>query len=328
MRNVVLPMKAICEDIGITVSLNRSQQSMNVGGSTFYIFGANNEAAQDKIQGMTARGALLDEALLMPKSFVIQAIGRCSMPDSRILMTMNKGNPNHWLKKEFIDEDRVLLLESKLSDNPHIANEAVDMYNAMFTGHYKARMIDNLWSAATGQIFPTPLTAKEIPHGGSKVIAIDPAQSGTTAALLFVRAKDGGWVIAGEYYETGEKTPADHARDIASLAPEADFLIDPSGVNLRQALQILGCRVSNSNNDVASGIQYAQSALRAGRIRVFHAPNLLAEIGGYVWDEKAAMQGEDKPVKQRDHACDALRYFARRYCPPRPLTPTAKPKGL
>lgn len=29
----------------------------------------------------------------------------------------------------------------------------------------------------------------------------------------------------------------------------------------------------------------------------------------YVWDEKAAEHGEDKPVKVNDHCMDAVRYF-------------------
>ena len=33
------------------------------------------------------------------------------------------------------------------------------------------------------------------------------------------------------------------------------------------------------------------------------------EFGSYIWDEKAAQQGEDRPVKENDHAMDAVRYF-------------------
>ena len=37
--------------------------------------------------------------------------------------------------------------------------------------------------------------------------------------------------------------------------------------------------------------------------------NTLKEFHAYVWDEKASANGEDKPIKQFDHAMDALRYF-------------------
>ena len=38
-------------------------------------------------------------------------------------------------------------------------------------------------------------------------------------------------------------------------------------------------------------------------------PNTIKEFGSYIWDQKASERGEDKPVKQHDHAMDALRYF-------------------
>jgi hypothetical protein len=31
-------------------------------------------------------------------------------------------------------------------------------------------------------------------------------------------------------------------------------------------------------------------------------------LPGYAWDDKAALVGEDKPIKVNDHECDALRY--------------------
>ena len=34
------------------------------------------------------------------------------------------------------------------------------------------------------------------------------------------------------------------------------------------------------------------------------------EFGSYIWDAKAAEHGEDKPVKEHDHALDAARYMA------------------
>lgn len=37
---------------------------------------------------------------------------------------------------------------------------------------------------------------------------------------------------------------------------------------------------------------------------------LIGELGTYLWDEKFCKIGEDKPLKERDHGPDALRYFA------------------
>ena len=45
--------------------------------NTYYLFGGRDESSCKLIQGITLAGVLLDEAALMPKSFVEQACARC-----------------------------------------------------------------------------------------------------------------------------------------------------------------------------------------------------------------------------------------------------------
>ena len=50
--------------------------------------------------------------------------------------------------------------------------------------------------------------------------------------------------------------------------------------------------------------------LLAGSIFIdISCETLLKEFASYIWDAKAGDRGEDKPVKEHDHALDALRYF-------------------
>jgi len=37
--------------------------------------------------------------------------------------------------------------------------------------------------------------------------------------------------------------------------------------------------------------------------------NFRRELESYVWDQKAKERGDEKPVKQNDHAMDAVRYL-------------------
>jgi hypothetical protein len=39
-----------------------------------------------------------------------------------------------------------------------------------------------------------------------------------------------------------------------------------------------------------------------------HCTKTISEFSAYRWDPKAQEKGEDKPIKQFDHAMDALRY--------------------
>ena len=42
---------------------------------------------------------------------------------------------------------------------------------------------------------------------------------------------------------------------------------------------------------------------------------MIDEFQSYVWDEKAARAGKEQPVKQADHAMDALRYYCKTMLP-------------
>ena len=80
-KNVIRPMLQILEAWGWPYTYIRSgtDARVEIGSNVYYLYGANTEAAQDALQGLTAAGAYLDEAALFPKSFIDQAIGRCSV---------------------------------------------------------------------------------------------------------------------------------------------------------------------------------------------------------------------------------------------------------
>ncbi len=60
-------------------------------------------------------------------------------------------------------------------------------------------------------------------------------------------------------------------------------------------------------------------AKRKFKVHRKNCPNFLEEVAGYVWDGKAALHGEDKPVKSKDHTLDAARYFVKTIIKPRRL---------
>ena len=70
-----------------------------------------------------------------------------------------------------------------------------------------------------------------------------------------------------------------------------------------------GYKVRQANNNVADGIRETASALKCDRIKVCnHLKNWKEEVAGYRWDDSS---GIDKPVKEKDHAMDAMRYFVK-----------------
>ena len=70
-------------------------------------------------------------------------------------------------------------------------------------------------------------------------------------------------------------------------------------------------KVKEADNAVIDGINVVLNWLGEVRIHIVaeRCPNLLKEFASYIWDMKAQERGEDKPIKQNDHALDALRYL-------------------
>lgn len=68
----------------------------------FYLFGGKDESSASLIQGMTLCGVLFDEVALMPRSFVEQALARCSVNGSKFWFNCNPEYPRHWFYTEWI----------------------------------------------------------------------------------------------------------------------------------------------------------------------------------------------------------------------------------
>ena len=104
-RNVIKPLINMLKhryDIKDKRSENLLIISKDGKSNTFYIFGGKDESSQDLIQGVTLAGVLFDEVALMPRSFVEQALARCSVEGARFWFNCNPDNPNHWFYREWI----------------------------------------------------------------------------------------------------------------------------------------------------------------------------------------------------------------------------------
>ena len=159
-KNVVKPMLQILEAWNWPYDYVRSgsEPHIDIGSNTYYLFGANTEASQDSLQGLTAAGAYADEAALFPKSFIDQMIGRCSVSEAKIWMNCNPEGPHHYIYEEFIKkikEKKVYHLHFMMSDNLTLSPAVIARYERAWlhgSVFYK-RFILGLWVAAEGLIY-------------------------------------------------------------------------------------------------------------------------------------------------------------------------------
>lgn len=324
-RNVLKPMFQILAAKGIKYHYNRSEHYIVIGANIYYCFGANNEASQDVLQGLTAAGAYADEIALFPQSFVEQMIGRCSVDGARIFANCNPMGPYHWFKLEYIDkakEKRILYLHFTIEDNLTLSESVKERFRRMFTGVFFKRYILGLWAMAEGIIydmFDEDVHVTECPKIHREYgVAVDYATATVMTFGLYGITGDKVYLLREYYHDaqkTGrQKTDGEFAKDFEEFVKGVllrSIYIDPSAASFKAELRKKGFgQVRDANNDVINGIRLVGSFLSAGRFFIDRScKETIKEFFSYVWDEKAQERGEDKPVKKFDHCMDRNRYM-------------------
>lgn len=330
-RNVLFWLKLMLRSRGYTVVDHRADNLVVVTKAEttnyFYIFGGKDERSQDLIQGITLAGVFFDEVALMPESFVNQATGRCSVDGSKYWFNCNPDGPYHWFKLNWIDKKKekcLLYLHFTMDDNLSLSEKIKERYRSMYTGVFFKRYILGLWAMAEGIIYDMfdseKHVKKELPqlYTNGRYVSVDYGTQNATVFLIWAKGIDDRWYCIREYYYSGrekgkQKTDAEYVRDMKEFLKGERvkaIIVDPSAASFIAALRKAGFPVLKAKNDVEDGIRLVGTLLNQGRILFnFVCVNTIMEFASYIWDEKAAEHGEDKPVKQHDHAMDAVRYF-------------------
>lgn len=335
-RNVLQPLKRMCAARKYTVIEHRGENMMEISfngrTNSYYFFGGKDESSQDLIQGITLAGILFDEVALMPQSFVDQGIGRCSITGAKLWFNCNPENPFHFVKTELIDkhkQKKLLHLSFSMNDNLSLSEETKERYRNKFSGVFYKRFILGQWVAATGVIYDMfddqknlfdklPIDLEHRIH--RRYIAIDYGTKNPCTFLEIIDDLQGDYWVTREYYynsaaEWKQKDDAAYADDLAKFVnPDCmkGIIIDPSAASFKIAIRKKGLRTIDADNDVEDGIRLVATLLAQGRLHICRSCiNTRKEFSAYVWNDKRAEVGVEEPLKQNDHAMDALRYFVK-----------------
>lgn len=326
-RNLLCDLLPVLEKMGFRCAEKRSRNMIQVrlGGrsNTFYLFGGKDEGSAALIQGITLAGCLLDEAALMPRSFVEQTIARCSVTGSRLWFSCNPESPEHWFYQEWIqkaEEKNVLRLRFTMEDNPGLSEEVRERYASTFQGTFYRRFVLGEWVAAEGLVYDffDESLVRDAPEGPFEewFVSVDYGTSNPTSMGLWGR-KNGVWFRVKEYYYDAraarrQKTDEEYADDLTALVgdrPLRAVVADPSAASFCQTLRRRGWRVKKADNQVLSGIRLTARLLKSGKIVICKGcGDAIREFSLYRWDDRG--QGQDQVRKENDHAMDEIRYFA------------------
>lgn len=325
-RNVITPLLPMLRDYGFTCieKVSRSYIDLTFLGHTnrFYLFGGRDEGSAALIQGMTLSGVFLDEAALMPRSFVEQALARCSVSGSKMWFNCNPDNPAHWFYTEWIkkaEEKHALYIHFTMDDNPSLSDALKQRYKRLYSGAFYDRFVLGKWTASQGVVYPMFSEKKHVYSGDVEcerfVISCDYGTVNPSSFGLW-GLSGGVWYRLSEYYYSSKRegvsrTDEEHYAALEKLAGGREIsrvIVDPSAASFIECIRRHGrFRVVKADNDVITGIRNVSSALSENRLR-FHETcrDIIREFHLYSWNEKT---GTDAPIKENDHAMDDMRYF-------------------
>lgn len=326
-RNVTVSLIPLLTELGFEcrerISRNMIEISYKGRTNRFYLFGGRDESSASLIQGMTLGGVLLDEVALMPRSFVEQALARCSLNGSKFWFNCNPENPKHWFYEEWIKnakEKSCLYLHFLMKDNPSLSPKVMKRYERLYSGAFYERFVLGRWVAADGLVYGEAAKGNytalpPVREFESCYISCDYGTVNPTSMGLW-GLHGSVWYRFGEYYHSSraegvQLTDEEYYEKLCELAGERKIeavIIDPSAASFAECIRRKGkYRVIPARNDVISGIRNVQSAMRDGRI--LFSPVCVAsmkEFSLYRWEENAT---RDTPKKENDHAMDDIRYF-------------------
>lgn len=345
-RNIFTPLAnpEIFGPFAKHVQYTQGAPTARILGRRVHVIGANDARSESKIRGMTIAGTYVDELSLLPnEEFFDQLLARMSVLGARLIGTTNPDSPGHWLKRDVLDagDPDVRSWHFTLDDNPFLPAETIAFYKRLYVGLFYRRFVLGQWVAGEGAIYEMFDADRHVVDIVPQVerwvgVGIDYGTANPFHALLMGLALDPPSVrpqkyrlyIAGEWRYDGRRQRhqltdveySERVRDwlgsvrppgaeVAGVRPSY-VVVDPSAASFIAQLHRDGLNPYPADNSVLDGIRLVSSLLAADLLKIHRSCTaLIDELPGYSWDDRAALLGEDKPIKVDDHGVDACRYL-------------------
>lgn len=292
-RNIINPLLGVGylrEQFELQYSRSAHALSVKQGDkeNIFYLFGGKDESSASLIQGVTLAGVLLDEVALMPRSFVEQALARCSVTGSKLWFNCNPENPRHWFRQEWIlelEKHKAMHLHFLMDDNPSLDEATKERYRSMFSGVFYKRFVLGEWCISEGviydmfsedeNVYADGQRPVDLEWTGQRTIAIDYGTTNPTR-FLDIYDYDGTLYVDQEYNwdsrkEYRQKTDAEYADDLEKFmgtSNPCELIIDPSAASFIAECRRRGFYVRPANNEVLEGIRKVSNLLAKRRIKM------------------------------------------------------------
>lgn len=264
------------------------------------------------------------------ETLITRATGRAAhSPYAQLMGDCNPSGAKHWIRSRA----SLTRLISVHQDNPTLYDDQGNLTQRgkitlarleTLSGVRRKRLLEGEWATAEGAVydgFSSQIHVQPRPDTEfvTWVLALDEGYTNPAVILLIGIDSDGRQHIAKEFYERGklQKDVVLHAATWCRDKGVSLVAVDAAAAGLIADLVDLGLPAAAYKGRVLDGITQVQALLKVqgdGRPRLTVDPsciNTINEFESYVWKPN-----KDEPVKEHDHAMDALRYLQQALNPP------------
>ncbi|EOG8969547.1 PBSX family phage terminase large subunit [Staphylococcus pseudintermedius] len=270
------------------------------------------------IRGMTAFGAYINEASLAHPSVFDEIKSRCSGEGARILSDTNPDNPEHWLLKDYIqnEDESIISYHFELDDNTFLSERYRKNIKATTpSGMMYDRNILGLWVSGDGLVYQdfdkkihtmTQDELKQIPMK-QYFAGVDWGYEHHGVIVVFGMGYDDRFYLIEEHAKQHVfiEDWVRIAHDIKVRYGDIPFYCDSARSEHVAKFDEEGINAIFADKRIMRGVELVAHYFKNDKLRILYdaCPRFASEIYNYAWVTK-----KDLPIKEYDDVMDAMRY--------------------
>jgi phage terminase large subunit len=304
----------------------KPEKYIYANGSTVWVGGMDNpdkvlSSERDFIYTNQTEELALDDW----EKLLTRATGRAAViPYPQVFGDCNPGGSKHWIRQRA----GLKLIQSRHKDNPTLFDPTTGEPTEQgkrtmailsgLTGVRRKRLFEGIWATAEGAVYDTfdasiHVCERDRAEFGRFLLMMDEGYTNPAVILDVGIDGDGRLHIFREYYKRGvlQKDVVNIALSWVGEFGHYNVAVDQAAAGLIADLRDVGLPANGYKGRVLDGITTVQAYLAVqgdGKPRLTIDPacvETINEFESYVWRPE-----KDEPLKENDHAMDALRYGA------------------
>jgi PBSX family phage terminase large subunit len=306
------------DELGVKYYFSKSEEKVEIAGAVVLFRTAD---APDRLRGPNLNWAYLDEAAMMTERTWKVILGRLHVGEPSAWITTTPAGFN-WIWRTWVDKQdpNYEMIHARTVENTFLPHGYLDDMVASYTGEFASQEIEGNFVAFEGLVYPEfsreiHVQEKDVGAATGRYRSVDFGYTNPFVCLWGATDEDGRLHIYDEHYRP-KMLIREHAEVIKARAGVFGFTVADHDAQDVAEMGAVGIGSRPAQKDVIRGIQKlkARLAVQADkRPRLTISPkcvNTIREFGSYRWQESRENRNEkEEPVKENDHAMDALRYM-------------------